>query len=169
LESSVPSLKFPTEKEEREDPIGADIIYASAIKWLKEQARGRDFPLVERENAQYGFRRNLLGLKAFGIFICMTTLFSSLFIIHVTHPEICEAIQAKDSSAVVLGIASLRKAALGATVFSFLGIFAWMSIVTDAWVREAGEQYAGALLAVCDRLAKSKSNDFKAEPRIRGF
>ena len=152
LGSHVPDLKFPTAEEEQSNPAAADVVYASAVKWLKEQARGKDFPMVERENAQYGFRRNLRGLKSSGITVCILTFVVTIVAIHFTHPEILESILAKDLTPIILSVTGVRRAALGSAVASFVGIFAWWLVVADAWVREAGDQYAEALLAVCDRL-----------------
>ena len=52
-------------------------MYASAVKWLQERCRGKAFPLVEKENAEYGFRRNLRGLKPIGITACLVALLIS--------------------------------------------------------------------------------------------
>lgn len=169
LGSKVPNLRFPSEREEQANPAAADAVYASAVRWLKEQARGKEFPMVERENAQYGFRRNLRGLKSLGILVCLTTLVGSSSAIHFTHPEIFEAIQARDPTTIFLGITDVRRAALAAPFFSILGILAWWFIVTDVWVREAGDQYAEALLAVCDRLTNKSTKEAKPEPRIRAL
>src|SRR6266481_2205663 len=48
---------LPTPEEELANPKAADERYARSVMWLKEQCRGKDFSLVEKENANYGFRR----------------------------------------------------------------------------------------------------------------
>jgi hypothetical protein len=55
----------PTKDRERADPREADKIYDSYIKILIEKTRG--VALVFQENCNYGFRRNLLGMKTFGL------------------------------------------------------------------------------------------------------
>ena len=46
----------------------------------------------------------------------------------------------------------LPKAVLGALVFSLVMLVAWIFVVKRDWVRQAGDQYARALLANCDSL-----------------
>jgi hypothetical protein len=59
--SGIHSLPAPM--EEAADPTMADNLYRSATKRLIELRRGRAFRMLEDENASYGFRRNLFGLK----------------------------------------------------------------------------------------------------------
>lgn len=59
---------LPTEQEESQDPANADLQYESAVAYLLEATRDpQRFPLVLEENINYGFRRNLWGLKPFGL------------------------------------------------------------------------------------------------------
>lgn len=67
--SGVQSL--PTPLEETADPTMADDLYRSATKRLIELRRGRAFRMLEDENASYGFRRNLLGLKWTALYIAV--------------------------------------------------------------------------------------------------
>ena len=57
----------PTVEEERTHPDLADHAYRSATKRLLELRRGAQYQLVHKENAEYGFRRNMLGLKPWAI------------------------------------------------------------------------------------------------------
>lgn len=62
------SLKLPSSTQEIEDPSGADDAYDAAIHVLKERTRDRArFPLVFQALCEYGFRRNLWGLKSIGL------------------------------------------------------------------------------------------------------
>ena len=67
-------LTFPSEAEERSDPERADTVYNSAIKALLEQRRDKKrFGLIFNENCNYGFARNLYGIRWLGVsiaFIC---------------------------------------------------------------------------------------------------
>lgn len=58
---------LPTEAQEIAAPNDADHAYRSATRRLIELRRGKTFQMVEDENASYGFRRNLFGLKAVAI------------------------------------------------------------------------------------------------------
>lgn len=74
---TICGLTFPSEVEERVDPTGADLIYSSAIKALLEQRREtKKFRLIFNENCNYGFARNLYGIRWLGTSvasICMAT------------------------------------------------------------------------------------------------
>jgi hypothetical protein len=67
LSKLCPDLELPSPELERLDPTKADAIYGSAVRRLIEQRRDRRFDLVHAENASYGFRRNMLGVKPFAI------------------------------------------------------------------------------------------------------
>jgi hypothetical protein len=63
---AVPSM--PTSEEEGQDPRAAENSYAAASQWLVNNTRDKKtFPLVFEENVGYGFRRNLLGMKTWGL------------------------------------------------------------------------------------------------------
>lgn len=149
----VPGLNLPTADEERVNPIEvADNAYRSAVEWLKEYCRTHDCPLVEKENAEYGFRRNLRGLRPLGVALTcvglLATVAWSLFAAGLTvgdllRPSTWHALAGHEISGLLLGTAALNLVAL---VF-------WLCVVRDSWVRQAGDQYARALLASCDRLS----------------
>ena len=59
---------LPTAQDERTDPAGADHAYQAAVAVLIARTRGRrkEFPLIFAEDCNYGFRRNMLGLRPWG-------------------------------------------------------------------------------------------------------
>src|SRR5262249_44048998 len=63
LAALCPDLAMPSAADERSAPPVADDAYRSATKRLIEMRRGPEYPMLHRENASYGFRRNMLGLK----------------------------------------------------------------------------------------------------------
>ena len=64
MQASLPDVHFPSSSEEPLDPAGSDHVYATATTWLRSKTRNpRDFPLVFEENCNYGFRRNLWGMR----------------------------------------------------------------------------------------------------------
>ena len=68
LSTLLPKLKLPEEKEETDNPARADEAYATACRYLRENTRNKhEFHVLHEENANYGFRRNLWGLKPVGI------------------------------------------------------------------------------------------------------
>ena len=140
--------RLPTSDEESNDPKLADDAYAASVMWLKERCRGSAFPLLERENATYGFRRNLLGLKPVGVLVSVMTMLV---------PMAIASLKQGDESLPLFRVAmdayvDLPLSVLGAVLLSFLALVFWLSIVSPSWVREAGDQYARALLANCDSL-----------------
>ncbi len=61
----------PLSTDEAGDPPAADAIYASAVGVLKARRRGEAHSLVLKENALYGFRRNMYGLKRTAIVVAL--------------------------------------------------------------------------------------------------
>jgi hypothetical protein len=164
LASHVPGLVLPTREQEEQDPAQADGAYASAVKWLQERCRGKAFPFVEKENAEYGFRRNLRGLKPIGIICCAAALAVSTFAIGRSQPALIVALVALSPAEAIDALASANPAAVGATLADLVALAGWLLLVTDVWVREAGDQFARALLANCDILG---SEPAKANTRVK--
>jgi hypothetical protein len=145
-------LKIPSLEKEARDPLGSDAVYASAVQWLKEQRRGDDHALVHRENAEYGFRRNLLGLKRVAIILCVVSIVVSAVLISLSEG----GSRPFDVSAAGLQRLWMLAAPVvwAATILNAILLAGWIIVVTDDWVREAGDQYAVALLATCDSPSK---------------
>jgi hypothetical protein len=145
LTRRVPDLRMPTEAEERDNPQAADESYRSGTEWLKEYARGKDFPLVLKENIEYGFRRNMRGIRSFAVAAVAIALVASL-----------SAIAYRISPLSVSSLWSIAErvpvTAIGATLLLVLALVVWLVFVSDAWVRQAGDQYARSLLAACDTI-----------------
>jgi CHASE2 domain-containing sensor protein len=92
--------------------------------------------LVATENAEYGFRRNTLGLKPIAILV-----------------------------AIGIGVLSLVLAAIDSwppgfvvpAVVSVLALVFWVWVVTPDWVRSAAETYAARLMEAVETLAAGRS------------
>ena len=71
-------MNIPTAQEQAADPNRALDLYASAVDELRRLTRepGR-FPLVLKGNVEYGFRRNLLGMKKLGVGVAVASLATS--------------------------------------------------------------------------------------------
>jgi hypothetical protein len=145
LVKHVPGWILPTSDEERSNPSAADDAYRSAVDWLKERCRGKGFPLVIKENIEYGFRRNMRGIRpfAFGVIALAIIGTFAAFAHQIT--------RAGDwSISAIFNHAPIEL--VGATALLLVALACWMFFVTDLWVREAGDQYARALLSNCDVL-----------------
>lgn len=136
---------LPTSAREKANPAAADQTYQSCVEWLKEQTRGPKFPLVLKENIEYGFRRNMRGIRSVAIAATALVLIGSLSgmatLVMRSNLPIATAISESIPASIV-----------GATGLLVVALLAWIALVTDAWVRPAGDHYARALLAACDVL-----------------
>jgi hypothetical protein len=139
---------LPTQAEEQVNPREADQRYEAAVLWLKEQCRGPKYPLVEKENATYGFRRNLLGLRTTGLAIAIMTLAFPI----VTALLLKQPSRQEMASVVLNAYLNAPGGVQGAAVFALLATVTLVLVVSRKWVREAGDQYARALLSCCDTL-----------------
>jgi hypothetical protein len=149
----VPDLQLPSPTQDNEDPQNADEAYRSAVEWLKERCRGKDFPLVEKENAEYGFRRNLRGLRPFGTIVVLLALAASAFGIWKRAALSSSGLQTALWPELIDKLLEVVPVVVsGAVVLDLAALVFWLVIVSDGWVRQAGDQYARALLACCDRL-----------------
>jgi ABC-type transport system involved in multi-copper enzyme maturation permease subunit len=134
----VLSLALPSEDEERADPSAADERYGAAIIQLIAKTRDYGkFPLVFEENVNYGFRRNSLGLRRFGIAVCVVTLFVSILLLACGSESFAS-----------------RAEHFGwpAAASILLGVF-WLGVVSPDWVRVPADAYAGRLIEAAYTLA----------------
>lgn len=84
----VSNFKNVSERAERANPTDADQYYISAINYLREKTRDSEkYPLILKENMNYGFSRNLLAFKSTAITIILISLAISLLIIVVTFKD----------------------------------------------------------------------------------
>ena len=123
--------KLPSAEEERLDPDAADARYDDAVAVLRTRTRDpQRFGLLFSENVHYGFRRNCLGLRWWGIAVAIITIAVCLILIlnghgsfsHRTTPYLV---------AVIVAVAALAF---------------WSRVVTRGWVRSAAEIYAQTLI-----------------------
>ena len=141
---------LPTESEEEADPADADQRYEVAVGFLRVATRDESkFPLVFAENVNYGFRRNLWGLKPYGATIAVmaaagacAVLLSSL---GLSSPEAwMDAIIYEPDSAVVTRLVGL--------VFNVAVIPLWLFVIRPQWVKIPAEAYARRLLESVDTI-----------------
>jgi hypothetical protein len=70
---------MPTAEEELADPVQADAVYRTCSDWLRRKAielkAKAPFDVVHSENISYGFCRNILGIRRYGLaIICAAAL-----------------------------------------------------------------------------------------------
>ena len=141
LSELLPDLELPNEDEETQNPGQADAVYASCTEFLKENTRDHErFPLVFQENSNYGFRRNLWGMKAGGVAIAAigTVACAAVCIHRFSGPPASWLLPATSTliSAVLLSL--------------------WIFRFTPSWIKMTAFAYARQLVAACDSLAKQQ-------------
>jgi hypothetical protein len=120
---------MPTAEDEDRDPGKAEEFYRAASDWLRSKTRDeKKFPLLFKENVNYGFQRNLLACKPLGFAICAASALSVSVAIH-------------------LGKATTLEAAICALVALYL-----LSTVKEGTLQRTSEVYARRLLEAIDQL-----------------
>lgn len=136
LEEKVPGLQFPDSTREAYDPENAAATCESAAKWLCEATRDtKKFALVFAENTNYGFRRNLLGLKPLALVLCVLTLAATVLRAWLSTAGNLSAVTPQSWSAVVVAC---------------IGLVVWGCLINADFVKTTAFAYARALLATCD-------------------
>ena len=129
---------MPDHEAERADPDDAEAQYEDAVSVLRELTRDRDrFPLVFKENINYGWRRNSFALRPFAVPIALLALVVS-------------------ASVIVFGDGTLSGSGARwtpAISASVLGLAWWGLVVSETWVRSAAELYADRLFEATHTLA----------------
>lgn len=75
LNKKVSGLRLPSKEEESKKPHSYDQQYSSAVKWLLEKTRDtKKYPLLYQDNINYGFSRNMVGIKPLGIAFSVLSL-----------------------------------------------------------------------------------------------
>jgi len=130
------SVDLPTATEEAQDPAAADQHYAIAVDQLITRVRAQPdvSPLVQEENAQYGFRRNLLGVKPYALAVLALCLVADLVLIIGVLPG-------GALNRLLTGLVMAVHAA---------ALLGWLAQVRPPWVREAADDYTTRLFAALD-------------------
>lgn len=117
---------LPSPDDEHMRPQEADERYELAARVLIARVRqaSERFPRVHEELTHYGFRRNLYGLRSAGLLFSVMALAWMLCVWIVGHMTVPIA---------------------GAMALSLAALSLWLSVVTPAWVRQAGDLYAERL------------------------
>ncbi len=137
LASLVANTYAVNEKEEKEDAVKADTVYTSWVEWLRSMTRDQSkFYLLFAENKNYGFRRNLWGMKSIGILV------SVLSLVAITIALYSEWMR----------IGSISSITLGAFLFVIFCFIFWVFCCTPKWIRITAEAYAKQLLETVDQL-----------------
>lgn len=155
LQVRVKDLHFPDVENELEDINYASAVCESSINWLREATRDtKKFPLVFAENTNYGFRRNLLGVKPVALFLSIASL-------------LAVGVHAWITGNGELGSMPVQSWLAGSV--AFVGVLFWTFVVTPELVKTTAFAYATALLAACDspQLAPAPSKERKTNNKAK--
>lgn len=137
IRSKFPEIRIPFENDEQNDPDEADMAYQAAINAIIGLTRDKEkFHLVFEENVSYGYRRNLWGLKRWGVV-------SSIIGLVI---------------AIVVGVVTWKNMSLFHLLFvlsiainsGFLVM--WFQVITPEWVRIPADAYARRLMEAFDQI-----------------
>jgi hypothetical protein len=144
LTAKISNISIPTKEEEANNPIEADVIYESCSKYLISQTRDSiKYSLLLKENISYGFRRNLWGMKTWGIVILIICT-----IIHTTlATNYFASISFKPTSDVYLYCG-----------FGIIFIF-WSFIVNPNWIKIPAFSYAERLFEQLNNLNSNETSN----------
>ncbi len=142
---ALTGVKAPTKSQEQKRPEEADRIYEGYAAYLREETRnGKQFPLLRGELINYGFARNSLGLRPFGVGVSLVSV------------------------AVVLarfGWLWHQKASFASfglpLVISIIVVFLlgfWVRWVRESWVHQMANAYAERLLAAAMKLPEKEDS-----------
>lgn len=134
---SLIEIPMPSKRQEIGNPQKADERYDIAVRYLISRTRDATvYHLVSSENCNYGFRRNMLGIRFLGMFLSVSTFLGS-------------------ASGVIWSFASADVWRLDYSFIvsvSLLLFFLWLRVVRSEWVRDAAECYAERLIESLDTL-----------------
>jgi hypothetical protein len=139
-------LAMPSPAEEQVQPDQCEAMYRTATKFLLEARRGDAYGLVHKDNAAYGFRRNLFGLRGIALALGTIMLVSTAAIWTYQYNGV---LTVRD----VFAALKLGKAWLAAVVLDIVYLALFAFIVTPNFVRQSADDYATALLRTLDQPA----------------
>lgn len=137
LASLVKGAKAPSASQEQTDPTGADLAYSAWSTYLRVNTRDtKKYPLVFRELVNYGFRRNLWGMRKIGI-----TASAGAFLI--TSALCAERYRATTG---------INEELAGAATLALIFLLLWIFRFTGDWVRVPADAYAERLAEAADTI-----------------
>ncbi|MCB9983626.1 MAG: hypothetical protein H6861_08165 [Rhodospirillales bacterium] len=138
LAEKISDVVMPSKKSETDNPTFADSQYNIASEWLLSNTRDKaKYPLIFAENVNYGFRRNMYGMKKYAIILYQPILMTNIVLLFekwITPTKHIDALN-------ILSVISC----------AFL-LTAWIFIVRPSWVKETADDFSRQLYKACDSL-----------------
>ncbi len=137
LAALVKGTKAPTIEQEAADPVAADQVYEAWSQYLLANTRNtKTYALLFQENINYGYRRNLWGLRRVGI---VTTLG-------------CAAVAGFISVRQYRRSGTINEEIAAACAFSVVLLGLWVFRFTREWVRIPADAYADRLIEAVETM-----------------
>ena len=145
--SSVTGVPVPSRRKESVSPDDADEIYEAYVGHLRDETRDtKQYLLVFEENVSYGFRRNVWGLRPYGIALATIGTLGSA----VNLPWLLNGPRGS--------------MAIATTPVSLVLLQFWLFWVNPGWVRIPASAYTERLMEAALRMAKSEPVGSKKKP-----
>ncbi|ASN06339.1 hypothetical protein [Virgibacillus necropolis] len=136
LSKNVEGIQLPTKEQELESPNFYNDQYNSAVHWLLEKTRdNKKYSLLYQDNINYGFSRNMLGIKPLGIFFSFISIAINIFGIYQKYE---------------VSLINLPLKVIISFLISIIFISMWTFFVKKDWVRSTSKAYARTLLSTCE-------------------
>lgn len=144
IEAHVPGLRLPSSISEASDPVTADSAYLSATNYLREHTRDKSrYPMIYADNVAYGFARNLLAMRNYGIGVALISVALNGLFMYLNYSEQSFINNFGENTGMFL----LGTGATGASIILLLVL---TFSLNEYYVRERAIRYAKSLLAVCE-------------------
>jgi hypothetical protein len=142
METLVSGAKAPSIEQEKSNPDGVDQVYAAWSTYVRVNTRDtKRYFLLFQENINYGYRRNVFGLRPIGITITTLSAAGAFAWSYLRYK--------------MTGQISVELAFAGA--FATLLLLFWLFRVTAAWVRIPAQAYAERLAEAVGSLSAKGS------------
>lgn len=146
----------PTPEQEKLDPETADEVYLAWTNYLRHHTRDTMvFRLLNDENTNYGYRRNIWGLRPYGICSSLLIFLGSgaqFYFVHLSsHPNM-------SSIEVLYLFSQVDKSLIATGVLSLIMLVLWTFCFSVNWVKVAADAYAKRLVESVDTLSKQQRN-----------
>jgi hypothetical protein len=136
LQLMIKDIRIPTSTEEKNNPMEADQVYEACTRFLIGKTRDiKKYPLIYKENVNYGFLRNLLGLKIYGIICSVISVLLSTWVCW--------------KKWTLFGIYHIKSTVI--LIISLLFFVGWVFWVRPKAVKIVAEAYAERLLEFCEQ------------------
>jgi hypothetical protein len=133
----VKNAKAPSAENEAADPIAADEVYTSWSTYLRVHTRdSRKHALIFQENVNYGYRRNVWGLRSAGITVTSASFAGAVAWIYFRY---------RSSGQISVEL-------IFALVVTSILLLLWLFHFTADWVRVPADAYAERLAEAIDSL-----------------